>query len=263
VRRTDSRWVARSRPSTLPVPRTSGSRPAHRPQQRGLAGAVRAAEQHDLALVDLQRRTGERRELSEHGDRLIEFHDRHARHARSSSRRQLGAPRSRSDCPQVVSGSCRTAITSLAPGARAQVRSPATTSRLAVVGRRRRQDADRHRAVDVRLRRLSAVGHRHRDRPRAELAGERVRGAPRQHPAHHDGTAGRPDPDGRPTDSTVPRCRTRRPDTTAPDTTSRTPTAGRRRSNSRRSRKATRSPGSRCPASASTRSWSPASRRAT
>ena len=53
------------------------------PQQRGLAGAVRAPQQHDLALLDPQRGSGERRELSEHGDRVIELHDRHGRHARS------------------------------------------------------------------------------------------------------------------------------------------------------------------------------------
>ena len=44
-------------------------------QECGLAGAVGSTEQHDVALVDADRRTRERRERSEHGDGLAEFHD--------------------------------------------------------------------------------------------------------------------------------------------------------------------------------------------
>ena len=71
---------------------------------------------------------------------------------------------------------------------------PRRAARLAMVGRRRRQDADRHRPADVRLRRLPAVGHRHRDRPRPEPAGERVRGAAGGTPPapHHRSVDDRP-----------------------------------------------------------------------
>ena len=64
---------------------------------------------------------------------------------------------------------------------RPQVRPSTAPTRLAVVGRRARQDADRGRAADVRIRGVPAVGHRDRDRPRPERAGERVRGPPRRH----------------------------------------------------------------------------------
>jgi hypothetical protein len=57
--------------------------PGAEPQQCGLAGAVRAAQQHDLALLDPQGGAGKGGELSEHGDCVIELHDRHGRHARS------------------------------------------------------------------------------------------------------------------------------------------------------------------------------------
>ena len=50
--------------------------PGAHPQQRRLAGAVRPAEQHDLAAADGQRHAGERREAAEHGDRTVEVDDR-------------------------------------------------------------------------------------------------------------------------------------------------------------------------------------------
>ena len=63
-----------------------------------------------------------------------------------------------------------------------------------MVGRRRRQDADRHRPPAVRVRRLPAVGHRHRDRPSTELARERVRGVARRYPSRPPPTTRRPTP---------------------------------------------------------------------
>ncbi len=52
--------------------------PGARAEQRGLPGPVRALEQHDLALPDLQVDSGERWEPTEHRDRIAEVDD--ARH---------------------------------------------------------------------------------------------------------------------------------------------------------------------------------------
>ena len=47
-----------------------------RAEERGLAGSVRALEEHDLALGDLQIDAGERRESTEHRHRVAEVDDR-------------------------------------------------------------------------------------------------------------------------------------------------------------------------------------------
>ena len=43
------------------------------PQQRGLAGPVRTAQQHDLAGADRERGPGQGGKATEDGDRVVEF----------------------------------------------------------------------------------------------------------------------------------------------------------------------------------------------
>ena len=120
----------------------------------------------------------------------------------------------------------------------------------------RRQDADRHGAPAVRLRRLPVVGHRHRDRPSPELARERIRGPARRHPTD-DGV----------TDTHLGR-RHRAIGLQRRHDPHRVDAGGHRRPHPNRRRhppspRATRSPASRCHESVSTRSWWPVSRRRT
>ena len=131
-----------------------------------------------------------------------------------------------------------------------------------MVGRWPRQDADRHRAPAVRLRRLPVVGHRHRDRPSPELARERIRGTARRHAAD-DGLTDRRLGGRHRADRTPASTRS------LPNRRRRTPLPTPRRpmlsppQHCLPSPRAIRSPASRCHGSASTRSSWPASRRAT
>ena len=79
--------------------RAAGDRqqPGTHPQQRGLAGAVRTAQEHDLVGGDTEVGAGKRRERPEDGDDVIE-HDHvvsGARHAPGRRRRPEPAWRQR------------------------------------------------------------------------------------------------------------------------------------------------------------------------
>ena len=67
-----------------------------------------------------------------------------------------------------------------------QVGPPAGPARLALLRRQPRQGPDRDRSADVRVRRLPAVGHRHRDRTGPEPPRERVRATRLQSGAQGD-----------------------------------------------------------------------------
>ena len=148
------------------------------------------------------------------------------------------------------------------PEACEQVGPPARAARLALLRRRARQDPDRHRAADVRLRRLPAVGHRHRDRPCAEQAREPVRAARRR---RRETSTSAPTTRRADDDAHASPCRRSTPDVEPGDHDEPSPTATslasrrprsrpspRHRSTrtSRRSSAARRSPSSRSPRSA-------------
>ena len=109
------------------------------------------------------------------------------------SRRRLDSPGGFADatgpatCPYSVAADGGSGLDHPRPGTAAdegqQVGPPEAAEGLAVLGGRARQGARRHRVVDVRFRRLSAVGNGHRDRPCAERARGRFQRAAGEHGA--------------------------------------------------------------------------------
>ena len=242
-----------------------GLAPAHRhepgaqPQERGLAGAVRSLQQHDLAPLDPQGGAGQGREAAEHHHGVAEVDHRFhrprptvltVRAARQCRRRPAG--RSASDAPPTGDEPVAFARGERRGGPRrsgpqlARHHRPALPPApgLALVGRPGRAGARRDRAAPAGLRRLPAVGHRasRPARPRTAWSSS----SPTSLPDHHD--HGRP-----PTTTTTTGAVRRTTTTAAPTTTPRAAAHHRCRPPS-----ATPSPGWRRRPSGSTGSWCPA-----
>ena len=162
------RWPGRDR-ARRPAPAGQRQQPGAHPQQRRLAGAVGAPQQHDLALPDASTCTGQRREAAEHGDGVVELDDTGASIAGRRYRRRPG----RADRTSPAAGTVAARADPIGSRERHRRRrrvaragtDPPRATRLALGRRHHRQGADRHRPPDVRLRRLPAVGHGHRVRP--------------------------------------------------------------------------------------------------
>ena len=165
-------------PQNVAAPTNDRHQSGAQPQQRCLPGAVRSTQQHDLALVDRDRRPGQRGERAENRNSLGEFDHGHAatlgRNSSPTAIESRRAPASFDGRVGRRGANCRT----WPRPASSTVPAPA---RLEVVGRRARQDADHAGPAHVRIRRLPAVGHRDRDREGPERTGERIRGTPRFH----------------------------------------------------------------------------------